>query len=913
MSKSITTASRASQWCLRLLLLAVVGCVLLNAGSGSASAASAPLFSVTQDAAPTNFAPGSTAPETEAVAAASPQYVLTVANLGGSAATGEVTIVDTLPAGVTQATVDPPTERTGEGAREACAVSGQTVTCTVSEPVQPGQFVVVNIPVDVDPSAPASVVNHVTVSGGGAAPVGNSISTTVSGASATFGFLPGAQGLSVTATSADGTTATQAGSHPFFLSIGTAFPTQKLPGAPTGNDIVGAGTLRDLLFSLPKGVVVNPSATAIRCTDAQLASTESGGGCPPATEIGQVILLTNLLNLQSVTLPLYNMVPLPGEPAEFGFVLAGTYVHVHGGLNGDFTLSAAVSEILALVGSFDVQTVLWGDPSSPALNHDRTGVGCGFKEPCPTEPTTVPFLTLPSACSGPLSTTVRADSWEEPGNLRTRTAPTTDTNGNPVGIEGCTKLVFNPAMTVQPDSHAADSPTGLSVDLKVPQGDGIESLATATLKKTVVQLPAGMAINPSAADGLVGCAPADIGIGMNRPPTCPDASKIGEAELTTPLLGKTIDGAVYLAEQHNNPFGSLLADYIVLEGEGIVIKLPGKVELDPVTGQITNTFDDNPALPFSDLKVHFDAGPRAALATPVTCGSYQTSLAVSPWSAAVPDNPTPAETKMFSDAFSIATGPGGSPCSNPGFAPGFSAGVTNPVAGSSSSFVLQLTRHDGEQNVSSLTTVLPPGLLAKLAGVSLCPEAQAASGECPAASQVGETTVAVGSGATPLYVPQPGKAPTAVYLAGPYKGAPYSLVIKVPAETDSLNLGVVVVRAAIHVDPNDAHVTVISDPLPQILQGIPLRYREIRVTIDRPGFMLSPTSCEPMAITGTATSSAGVAAPLSSRVQVGGCEGLAFKPSFSATTEGKGNFHGASLDVKITQKPGEAAIRKVDT
>jgi hypothetical protein len=928
MINSISMLVRASKRPGRLALVIIVACLVL-AGS-SIAAPPAPVFKITQATAPTNLVPGSDAPS-EAVAGGNkksatankplPQYSVTVTNLGGAATSGEVTVVDTLPAGVAPAR--PPAAVPSfrvEGEFHPCTVAGQTVTCIVPETLLPSGSIEVSIPVDVASDAPASVTNEVRASGGGAVEASGSISTTVSASPAVFGFLPGEQGFSVNAVDADGTAMTQAGAHPFILTFDAAFPSQQLIAHQEefGTPIWGAGTLRDLLFGLPKGVVVNPNATPARCTAAQLASSENpkGGGCPPASEIGEVHLLTNLSGVDTVSFELYNMVPAPGVPAEFAFVLAGTFVHVRGGLNGDFTISGTATEIIAKIAAFGVQVVLWGDPSSSVFELARKGAGClESYVPCPVISSPTAFLTMPSACSGPLSMGVSADSWEQPGTFLNRTAVTTDLNGNPVGISGCSKLAFEPTIAVRPESHAADSPTGLAVDLKLPQSEGNDSLATANLKKAVVQLPAGIAVNPSAADGLAGCSPAEIGIGGNESPSCPDPSKIGEVELVTPLLAIPLQGSVYLAEQDHNPFGSLLVVYLVAEGQGVVIKLAGRVEPDPTTGQLTATFSENPDLPFSDLKVHFDGGPRATLSTPPACGSYESTSALSPWSAADPEHPTAAETSTSSDPFQVTAGPGGGSCANPAslpFAPGFQAGVVTPAAGASSSFAVQLTRQDGEQNISAISTVLPSGLLAKLAGVPLCPESQAASGECPAASQVGETTIGVGWGPTPLYVPQTGKAPTAVYLAGPYKGAPYSLVIKVPAQAGPFDLGTVTVRAAIHIDPHDAHVTVISDPLPQILQGIPLRYRDIRVTINRPGFMLNPTSCEPMVVTGTAGSSGGASASLSSRFQVGDCANLPFKPSFQASTLAKtSKASGASLSVIVASTAGQANIAKV--
>ena len=451
-----------------------------------------------------------------------------------------------------------------------------------------------------------------------------------------------------------------------------------------------------------------------------------------------------------------------------------------------------------------------------------------------------------------------------------------------------------------PRVAGGESPAGLGVRIKTPQNEGPYGLEPATLKRVSVQLPAGMSVNPPAADGLAGCAPTQIGVGTNLPANCPSSSKVGTAEITTPLLNSPLKGSVYLAEQANNPFNTLLAVYLVVEGEGVVIKLPGRVDPDSSTGQLTATFDNNPQLPFNELNVQFDGGPRAPLVTPPTCGTYTTRTELTSWASATP---VVLETPM----------PINEGCAAGGFSPQLHAGTTNPVAGTYSPFTLGLTRNDGEQNISRITAALPGGLLAKLSGVPLCGDSEAATGACRAASEVGTTAVGVGAGAEPLYLPQPGKAPTGVFLAGPYEGAPFSLLVNVPAQAGPFNLGDVVVRVALHIDPNTAQVTAVSDPLPQILEGIPISYRDLRVEITRPEFTLNPTSCAPMSITGQAISTTGQAAPLSSRFQVGNCASLPFKPVLTATTTGKASrSHGASLTVKIAAKHGEANIHKVD-
>ena len=467
---------------------------------------------------------------------------------------------------------------------------------------------------------------------------------------------------------------------------------------------------------------------------------------------------------------------------------------------------------------------------------------------------------------------------------------------------------------MQPDTSAGDSPTGLSFDLKLPQSEAPETLATPPLRDARVVLPAGMTVNPSSAAGLDACSEAQVGwLGKSGPkgealanegltnftettPSCPEASKIGELEVTTPLLEGALRGAVYLAKQFENPFGALLAGYIVIDDPktGTLVKIPGELSTNPDTGQITGVFKENPQLPFSELKLRFFGGERGELATPQSCGTFTTTSDLMPWSA-----PQSGPDATPSSSFAI-----GSNCSL-AFAPAFSAGTTSNQAGAFSPLSVTLSRHDGEQHLSGLSVTTPAGLSGVLAGIPLCGEAQADAGTCAAASQIGESSVTAGVGPSPFAV-HGGR----VYLTGPYNGGPFGLSIVVPAVAGPFNLGNVVVRASIRIDPTTAQVTVLSDPFPQMINsveglksGIPADLRTVNVTINRPGFTFNPTSCVPMQLTAAATGAQGATAALSSRFQAASCQNLPFKPHFSASTQGHtSKANGASLRVKIASR-----------
>jgi len=468
---------------------------------------------------------------------------------------------------------------------------------------------------------------------------------------------------------------------------------------------------------------------------------------------------------------------------------------------------------------------------------------------------------------------------------------------------GCAAVPFNPAIEARPSTNAADSPAGFHFALVLPQRAGEEPsvLGQADLREAKVTLPAGLVVNPASADGLGACTPAQIGLTTApgqlpahfnlAPAQCPDAAKIGTVEADVPALDHPVKGAAYLATQEDNPFNSLLAFYIVLEDEqtGIVVKLAAKVSPDPVTGQLTNTVQDNPQVPFEEFRFDFFEGARAPLRTPMNCATHTTATEMTPWSA-------PEGARAFpSSSFEITRGPAG-PCPNGSLEPKLSAGLANPSAGTYSPFSLRLTRNDGTGEFAGLTATPPLGLTARLAGIPYCPQSaidqakgrerpggggqELANPSCPSASQVGTVTAGAGAGPSPFYVS--GK----LYLAGPYKGAPLSLVAVIPAKAGPFDLGAVVNRTAAYVDRETAQVKAVADPLPTIIAGIPVDTRDLRVNLDRANFALAPTSCEPKSVGATVTGTSGQSANVSDRFQVGGCNALKFQPKVSLQLKG---------------------------
>ena len=647
--------------------------------------------------------------------------------------------------------------------------------------------------------------------------------------------------------------------------------------------------VRDVKVQTPPGLVVNPQAVPT-CSREEFYWRAPQSACPPETQVGRVYLG----GVFGSNFPVYNLEPRRGVPAEFGFLAVVVPVTVEGRVGPDGTLSA-----VSLNNSYgnnvqSIEFMFYGMPGDPAY-------GTGSTAP------RKPFITTPTSCVGPVETLLTINSWQTPEDQHF-----SDTT--PVGGSGCAQLPFDPVSAVRSTSQAAGAPTGLDFELRVPQSDNPDGRATAHVKRVEVELPEGMTVNPAAADGLAGCSLAQVDLDSSDPVGCPAGSKIGSVEVETPLLEEKVGGSVYLASPHDNPFGSLLALYVVAENaeRGVRLKIPGRIDADPVTGRLTATFDDNPQLPYTSLRVRTNGGQRAPLMNPSTCGTHEVVTRISPWSAVDPDNPTPSEVVEQISRLEV-TG-----CAS-GFSPLLEAGSERALARASSPFVLAVSRGDRDEEIASIDSIeLPTGLLGDISGVAVCESAAADAGSCPAASRIGRVQTAVGSGPFPAWLPQAGKRQTSVSLAGPYRGAPYSLSVVVPAQAGPFDLGNVVVRSPLHVDIRTAQLSsevaqsrvfdrhgnlaqVLEGRVPTILEGIPLRIRDIRVIVDRDGFMLNPSDCSAKEVDATVVSVAGGRAAKSSRYNAAACRALPFDPRLGLRLTGR-------RQVKIGRHPGVRAL-----
>lgn len=775
---------------------------------------------------------------------------------------------------------------------ESCGTNGPTLTCTVPEALPPGGRLLLLGNAEIAGSASGMVINRVSVTGGGVSPVSDEERVTI-GEPGPFSLTA----LSPAFLDDEKTPVTQASAVPAEFTTKLRFSSKNGQFARE-TPLDGASEhFKDVTVHLPAGLIGNPTA-APTCTADQLAElnpagTELPNFCPVASQVGVVHL--GIPGYWPVV-ALYNMVAPPGAATELGFEFLGTIVtldaYVRPGDHGIDIVSRQTSTTLPIN---EVTVTAWGNPAAPI--HDRLRgeclgiLGANGKQ-CPDNAPEKAFLRMPTSCSGEgLPFGAESNTYEH------RETFATISSIGPV-LSGCESVPFSPTIFVKPTVTAANSPTGVDVQLALPQNQNPAGLAEADLKKAVVTFPEGMALNPSAADGLVSCSDAQLNLGSATPAECPEASKVGTVELHTPLLENPIDGSVFLRTQNSSDPASgemfRLAIELRDDRHGIDIKLPGQVAANPVTGRLTSTFDDSPQLPFSDITLHFKAGARAPLVTPAVCSAQTTEADLYSWSQ--PNVPIRSTT-----SFQLTSAPGGGPCASPApFNPGLNAGVSSVQAGGFTPLLTTFTRSDSDQSLNGISVKLPPGLSGLLSEVALCPEAQANAGTCSQASEIGSVTAGAGAGPTPFYVTG-GK----VFITRSYKGAPFGLSVVVPAKAGPFDLGTVVVRAKLEIDPITAALTVTTDPLPQIVGGVPVNLRLVNVTINRPHFTFNPTDCDSSSISASMTGTQGGSASPVNHFQVTNCGALTFKPTVAVTTAGKASrANGTSLNFKIAYPKG---------
>jgi hypothetical protein len=943
-----------------LLLVTVLAAIVLLLTSAPAGAATgSPWWHLS-----TRMFPSNLPPEGQAT------VVLTAINLGDGQVEGVPTLTATVPTGYSVQDVelyefaaeqgkvniaDIPEKGFGElpegGGPPFCEHTSTTARCRVTLAtlarmninrgealINPYEDLEMRVTVaNEDASAPGAVMKA-EASGGEAPTARTSQELPVTGSPPAFGL----EHFSLLTEEEGGGVDVQAGSHPFQLTTTLTVnegPDQTKPLA----------LARELAVKLPPGLVGNPS-TVPRCTEADfLAQGEEGVGtgiaetvnkCPADTQVGVASLTFDEPNLGGVVtapVPIFNLVPERGEPARFGFEVVQAPVILDTSIRtgSDYGVTVTTRNITELAAFISSTVTFWGVPGDERHDSSRgwpcfvTGkwYAVGVNPPCvpARQSQPAPLLSLPTSCGGALPTSIEGTSWptaSAPGGLPLPRAESllTDEFGRELGVSGCGSLRFEPSIDVVPEVARPSSPTGLKVDVHMPEeaDETPNGTANATIKELSVTLPERVVVNPASAGGLEACSEAAVGYleGQSTPPAslaftpalptgwdagvagfCPSASKIGTVSIVSRLLppGQKITGSVFLAAQNANPFGSLLAMYIVAEDpvSGVAVKLAGEVSPDPATGRLTTRFRNMPQVPFEDAEVRFFGGPRAALATPATCGTYTTVAVATPWS----------ENGEAKPSSSFQVGP---PCpAQRPFAPRLSVTPQSIQAGAFTNLTTTIALPAGSQAPQSVVLQMPPGFSAVLSGVQQCPEEQANAGTCAAASLIGHASASAGVGSEPFEV-----GGGQVFLTQGYGGAPFGLSIVTPAKAGPFDLGTVVTRARLQIDPHTAQVTVVTDAaaphwIPALLEGIPLTIRQVEVTLDRPGFAFNPTDCAPMQATGSLSSHEGALAPLSAPFQVANCATLGFKPSFKVSVTGRnGRVNGAGLHVVLSYPKG---------
>jgi hypothetical protein len=774
-----------------------------------------------------------------------------------------------------------------------------------------------------------------------------------------FGFQPGTGGFGVTVNEeGEVTPDSRAGSHPHSIVTTVNFNLAGEAGDRPGVAVTD-GDARDIHLELPAGLIENPSAVS-KCSQddfhtprvSPFEASRSGESCRALSQIGVVAIRSSAEGGSTRSFGVFNLEPPPGFPSQIGFSPFGVPIaftpHIRE-LGGEYGLTLDLHNLSQRIDIYGLTLTIWGTPWAIGHNGERGEclneaeptfpfAKCAVEQGAPHHP--FAYLTLPTSCAAPLAFTATANSWQQP-SFAGASALSRDASGAPAGLTNCPGLHFEPKVMAQATNPRASSPSGFDFSL-TPEEEALTNpdlRVPSQTRKAVVRLPEGMTINPSLAAGLGVCSPAGYAAetATSAPGAgCPDTSKIGTFTVQSQLFEETVKGAIFLAEPDDkttaqpgaeNPFDSLLALYLVakIPARGVLVKVAGRLTPDPATGRLTATFDDLPQLPYANLKLHFREGQRAPLVTPSACGTFATAVELTPWN-------DPSSVSRSAPQFTIAKGIGpGEACPTgaiPPFTPGSVGGTLSGSAGSYAPFFLRLTRADSEQELTSYSATLPPGLTGKIAGIPYCPDAAIAAAKtmtgreeekhpsCPAASQIGHTISGYGASAVLAY------APGKLYLAGPYHGSTFSVVAIDSATVGPFDLGVVVVRSAIKVDRSTAQVSIDSsgsDPIPHILSGVPIHLRDVRVYIDRPQTTLNPTSCEPFALTSVLTG-AGVRfsdpsddsiARVANRFQVSNCSALGFAPRLGFHLTGgtkRGDF--PSLSANLRFRPGDANVAR---
>lgn len=668
--------------------------------------------------------------------------------------------------------------------------------------------------------------------------------------SAEFAIEPGS--LQVHAVDSTGNPDARAGSHPDRLVMDFNIATS------------GGAAARDLVFEFAPGLSGSPIATPT-CPRPVYEFED----CPPETQVGRFSALFN--GGENFRQPIFNITPAPDQLGAIAFKPFWETELVMSVRPDDFGLTIATYDMPQLPFN-NGHVELWGIPA------DKNGAVPPAGEPFKR----AAFLTMPTKC-GPLDFTLRTREWAAGAQWVSETVesePFTD----------CATLPFEPSLGLQLTSSKPDSPTGARIDLNLAEHNGPDERVSASLKDVRIDLPPGLTVSPAGVEGRETCSDEQFGLGRETPVTCPFRSRVGSVVVSTTQLASNLEGSIYMGRERP---GERFRLFVAAAAPGIQYKAVAQLTADPQTGQLSTALNDLPQFSIGQISLQFEGGPRALLATPLTCGPATARARFVPYSGG------PAVESSASVDI-------GRPCvSAPSFSPGLIAGSTDTRAARSTAFALTLSRGEGEQLPGKFTTTLPPGLSANMTAVTLCGAAAAAAGTCSEASRIGTAVGEVGSG------PNPAKVPGAVYVTGPYKGAPFGLGIVFRAAIGPFDLGTLNVRATLGIDPHTGQVT-IEHLLPAVFEGVPLRFRTIGIDLTRPGFLVNPTSCEPKQLTSTITAVDGRPAPVADPFRVAGCGALRFRPKVAVSLDRRGRRAGnPELSFAVRVPKGQANLRRL--
>lgn len=674
-----------------------------------------------------------------------------------------------------------------------------------------------------------------------------------SASGAEFGIAPGS--VSIELLDAGGAPETRAGSHPDLMRISFG-----LEVADTGT------TARDLVMELPAGLGGNPAAVPA----CPRATVEADEPCPDESQIGVNRFI--VAGFGELALPLYQVEPTPGQLLSLGSLPglgAGVEAEMRPEDAGITVITRDLPQDLVMEGG---HLELWGIPA------DRQ------------QGTSIPrraFLTAPTRC-GPLSFTLRTRSWQDG-------APWLSATAESIPLSGCESLAFDPQLEMQLTNPRADSSSGLRMTLNLPESSDPDGLASAQLREATFEMPEGVTISPASGVAGVTCSDAQFGLGSNSEVTCPAGSKVGATEVFTPSSETPLEGSVYLGEgRPGEPFRML----IVAGGGGVLTKFSGTMEIDRTTGQISTTMKAMPLVAIERLRMEM-GGESGQLATPLECGRFQGAGRFQPHGG----GPQVVSTASVS----VEAAPDGSACPpSPPFSPRLTTTVSSTAAGKPTAIAMAIERQAGEQLPRRFAVTMPSGLSTAMKGLEICADAALSAGACPPGSRVGSATFAIGVGQDLLS--QQGD----VFMGGPYRGAPFSIVMAFHSSVGGTDLGTTAIRSALRIDPASGRATVESDPMQAIVEGIPLRLRAMKMTLDRPGMVRNPTSCRPAAFDTIFEANSGATARTTSGLRVTGCRKLGFRPRVEMALTGRGQMHeGGRPGLRMTTRlrQGDTTLR----